>query len=627
MENYTSIIDVEISLGELVSILESGNASFLDPFKLTINTGKGRLFLFQIAYLKRKYQKGGLPCKVDILSLDRSREIVIHAMCEFIVEKKQLGRSCLTIFHSVKKQIYFMNWLDSNAFTFPNNLKSARKIYQKYTDVLSSDYKLKKNNSAVSQLKQDAACQLLSKSLSCAKHQISSGYTKFKSVGADRNPTAPASEGDLKKHLQFHNALFNEITTNILEDTKFPFQINLPNESLWVFPGTMWCAPLLRRNEKGLVSGISDAWCLDTGKIKGREELANETGRTLSRAADDIKWALINLEKNQSNQSPARIKVAHIACKSYFMLFLVATGMSDTTASSLPWSNDYKVGHDLHGFKAIKFRADNKTVEFNIQSKALQDFHRYLKIRDYFLQGEPFPNLFFSISKNHNKPMVINVGSYSRLILKLFRETIDQTLPNILSRVSRVSKAKKVTDEYGAFVAAKLLQSSLQTIYSNYTGGNQEDADREFGNFFDQLKSVVVSADAQLTETIVGHCASHNKPGPIIATKIPVDCSTMHGCLFCDKYRVHADPSDVRKLLSLKFVINKTDVLAKSKDDFISIFGTLLDRVEDVLKEISSTSDEAKQYVKTIIEDVEINENLTDYWSNKLEILFHLGVF
>jgi membrane-bound ClpP family serine protease len=82
---------------------------------------------------------------------------------------------------------------------------------------------------------------------------------------------------------------------------------------------------------------------------------------------------------------------------------------------------------------------------------------------------------------------------------------------------------------------------------------------------------------------------------------------------------------DIRKLCSLSFVINETASLAVSEAHHVQVFGAVLQRIETLLKAISSTSASLKERVRNVKSDVEENENLAPYWDAKLAMLCDIG--
>ena len=94
----------------------------------------------------------------------------------------------------------------------------------------------------------------------------------------------------------------------------------------------------------------------------------------------------------------------------------------------------------------------------------------------------------------------------------------------------------------------------------------------------------------------------------------------------CVRRWVHADESDVKKLLSLQYVVIQTRPLAKSEHNFTQIFGPILNRIDEIIERIILKNNSLHEIIKSIKEDIDINENLTPYWRYKLEILIDFGI-
>lgn len=147
------------------------------------------------------------------------------------------------------------------------------------------------------------------------------------------------------------------------------------------------------------------------------------------------------------------------------------------------------------------------------------------------------------------------------------------------------------------------------------------------GAFLGSIERTILDADVSLpdgTRSAVGVCANFAKP-KAIADHLPIrpDCRSTEGCLFCDKYRVHADAVDIRKLVSCRHCVRLTCNRVSSLDEFESSFGVVLRRIDFLLNEIKKRN---ASLVTEIEEDVDVNGNLDAFWTSKLEQLFELGI-
>src|SRR4030066_186875 len=86
---------------------------------------------------------------------------------------------------------------------------------------------------------------------------------------------------------------------------------------------------------------------------------------------------------------------------------------------------------------------------------------------------------------------------------------------------------------------------------------------------------------------------------------IAPDCHQSEGCLFCDKYVVHADERDVRKLISCRTCIYRTAHLSTSDEYFQSLFGEVLRRIEIILVTSGGKSEDHRTQVERVRVEVE----------------------
>ncbi len=88
-------------------------------------------------------------------------------------------------------------------------------------------------------------------------------------------------------------------------------------------------------------------------------------------------------------------------------------------------------------------------------------------------------------------------------------------------------------------------------IVRAYAAGSQSTHLQEMSDFFARVDNLVVNKGETIVRGIdlaVGACASFGAPRQV-QSNVPVapDCRGPEGCLFCDKFRAHADERDTRK--------------------------------------------------------------------------------
>src|SRR5690606_13615087 len=134
--------------------------------------------------------------------------------------------------------------------------------------------------------------------------------------------------------------------------------------------------------------------------------------------------------------------------------------------------------------------------------------------------------------------------------------------------------------------------------------------------------TIDVNADAQSLP--VGACSTA-MPQPEKAfgftEQAPMpNCQQFEHCLFCQHYAIHADDTDVRKLLSLKSLLGYVKQKAIDLLKWESQFGVVLHRIDEVLTELSNTYDALRDRIFSIQEEVESGD-LDAYWLNHFELL------
>lgn len=175
---------------------------------------------------------------------------------------------------------------------------------------------------------------------------------------------------------------------------------------------------------------------------------------------------------------------------------------------------------------------------------------------------------------------------------------------------------------------ALLLQNNKETVVKSYMAGSKISADNEMTAFLNSMHLKVIKAkETPTTDISVGHCLKHNEPrAEVSESVIQPNCHQPEGCLFCDKYRVHADEDDIRKLYSCRYVINETRTLAASEVHFEKVFGVVLNRIDSLLKFIASKNNVLSHTVERIKYEVMEEGKLSSYWASKLQMLTELAV-
>lgn len=447
---------------------------------------------------------------------------------------------------------------------------------------------------------------------------------------ADKNSkqgTAPPSEEAQGKVLSLCHCIFKSLSSLTLETLAYPHAMDtpsylqFPHDRLWVFPGTSWFktpSMLLTRRQWSACNNYSEgrlatvAEVIEMGLLKDPGDQVRTARRRLNAA-------------NKNAHHPSRRQAAMTAAAAYLIMFVAETGMNWAQVMELTWATEYETVATHQAFRTIKWRAGGKKLSFELPVEALPSFRRYLELRKYMLQGQQFEYLFLSATST-------KVGTAKQLSLRLnttyqMLKRIDPALPKVMPREWRAAKSNWLVRNTDVATAALVLQNSERTILQSYAEGSETDHAEEMGMFLGQLSSTVLppgQATATETTRAVGKCTSFGEPARISGpmTTAP-DCRSVEGCLHCDKFKVHADDRDTRKLLSCRHLLRRTAGLLGDNERQNSVIGPHLERIEVILNELTRRD---AAMVASIEREVDEEGELDKYWASKLEMLIELGV-
>ena len=137
----------------------------------------------------------------------------------------------------------------------------------------------------------------------------------------------------------------------------------------------------------------------------------------------------------------------------------------------------------------------------------------------------------------------------------------------------------------------------------------------ELGN---QIKTTRIATENEI-ETAAGGCSNKGaRPDPLPDVPIEPNCTQQVGCFFCKHYCVHDDETDIRKLTSILYYINRGATRAQNVDFFNELFSLVITRIKALLADIEAISPQKKSLVARVKEEVFDKEELDDYWLAKL---------
>lgn len=448
----------------------------------------------------------------------------------------------------------------------------------------------------------------------------------------DDSSVKPLFDDEIKNLVDFYQSLFIAGEDLLVKNEKFPYRWAVPKflneaDNRYTLLSTVTSIFHQRQAEgKSIISTFdfdSDTWLVES-KIHEKHFQLNQRNidALLKRIENDRK---LQEEANKNNQHSARIYFAELAMMAYRNMFMVllasnGSGLEDfQDLNDIPWG-DYKkesYAKSYWKFTYKKGRANHKKVEFKLLKTDFPLFFRYLKLRKnlihaYGMNEENCPYLFFKFSKKGFKPF-----SSSKKFTEHFPE-----VPRITSQIARATKSDVLLHSTNdARLVASILQNAPETLMKKYSKGTVRGHVSEVGDFLSEISNIV-KKDARKSSDIeseVGEC-EELKPMAVGSTPkhIKPDCAAKEGCIFCDKYRVHADERDVRKLLSYLYFIQDAELTLSETDQFEAYFTPVVERIQQILSYIKELSQKHESMVVRLEEEVLEDGELSEFFEREL---------
>jgi hypothetical protein len=336
-------------------------------------------------------------------------------------------------------------------------------------------------------------------------------------------------------------------------------------------------------------------------------------------------------ETNSNSSHTYRLELGLLAIKAYFMVLLDITSMNDSTLANVQWEDDDFIEEKSNSVKLrnIKRRAGNKKVVFTIQSIFMGSFRTFLKLRRFVLNGYDTETLFFlGVGKNARLTVASSRGSYGVNAYQSFR-LIYPNLKFFGSQTQR-KNAKKWSmkrTKGQIFLVAAWLQHTPRVSEQNYPSESRVESQNQMGDYLIYQHNITMEINNERLSSVGGCSSPDSTPqSNALFTSVKPDCRQKMTCVFCTHYRIKPIAEEIRKLLSMEYVINRHSRLyARSDIQFNTVMGPILERIRLILIAMKTRYPETDSIILEVRRDVYDNQNLYWYWEKRLEQLWELG--
>lgn len=577
-------------------------------------------------------------------SFDEKRRYFLQCLTDYLL---QMGGSDLSkgLFYYTSK--LFLDWVDSQKKTFDfSNKDSVIDAYRRYSKYLVDrtllvDTEEESLAAHTAKQYQRNTAKLIAYVFDCHEIDIVSQAMQVQSQRYDV-PILPIAEEDHQKTYATLQNIFLEVHRIIVQEGSFPAHFkSVDEENFYFYSG------FHHQTEKPHIQFDIQSYLVKYpvipafSKMLADFELENSEHR--KRLRENRNQAIRNLEeRNKDKRHIERERLASYGLCIGMLLFIAQTGANLDTAQQLQLDT-MEILPSTQGrrFSGTKSRAGGKIVypEFGVKFEPV--FRKILELREWYIQDEACDFIF----PLRNEIQQLGPVSYSRLqLMKKLFQRIFPRMVWITPQQWRKHKSSQTVEfsDGDLLLEAEVMGHSLDTARNNYARTSFKDAAQQISQFFNELREVAVAQTRTLeriavqtldepvdVQTLpVGACVTAT-PQPEKALgfteKAPTpNCQQFEHCLFCQHYAIHADDTDVRKLLSLKSLLGYVKQKATDLIKWESQFGVVLHRIDEVLTELSNTYETLKDRILSIQEEVE-NGDLDTYWLNHFELLIDLG--
>lgn len=619
-------------LDDLYDALASGNAG-ISLQKVNISYRGMNIPLGHLVFRKISSPRSTINRLIDYSSLCDSRLKFVKAFLDLAWSSNY---SFASVRSSTGKLRAFLSFFDSGSYDISSKENSIT-LVQAYSSYLTEKTRLYRNNkrngisSGTAYANQKLAIETVEQIVG---YGACKGIRRIKNIPYHRTSSTPPSENDLALHLNHYTSLFVQFSKFLMDKKDFPWRVNMHDKDYFVFPFRAHLTSIQNESSQTLINIGLD---YETGKLREKEEI-DAIVKASTNLSDRKRWLKVhhhyNLtrrilnEANADNFGQRRRLLATIAIRAYLNHFLIVTGVNDNTAATLDLK-DIEIFRGKRKFRAIKLRAGGRVLEFEIQNIFMKYFDLYLELRKFILeeQGEESSRLFFELPQR-TPDGIRNFREDGHATADTSKmDPFSSLIPHLTSRQYRVAKGQWIARKNGIEAASFSLQHGINTNSKAYNEANQDEVDTEVSKYLDLLgNSAVKKQEYERNETVSGGCSKKNTPTNIGSRwkSFKPDCDRFEGCVFCDQYVVHADEVDLRKLYSMRFVVEKHLIASGLSSAYKEIVEPFLKRIDVLINRINTILGGA--VIQRIRDDVYENENLAPYWFEKYEMLDELGV-
>ncbi|MCK1783319.1 hypothetical protein L9Z73_02765 [Pseudomonas sp. TNT11] len=611
--------------------------------------GKRYLDIGSLCYMRRgKPLHTQVGCPVDLSSLDKSRIPFAQAL----IEQFSAGRISPTTAMTFHKNKKFVDWIDNQKSHYAfDDVSAMKQAYGDYTGYLlhsmnSSGISGQPIKQMTASSYQSSARKLVMLATGLSEPEVSriATYIPRRSAQANHvNLKLPNADTQAQTFAALINYI-EEAHRVLVKGDALPLHLVSPKDDLCYLYSLQPNSAKSQSAEFSTASILFKSPTFPTWEeAKAHFGLMGDSAALQNKRAsyDDARQR--HEKSNNNSRSWLRVRIGAHAVVAGMLVFIAATGCNLRVAQNLQVGT-LKIVSSTQGkrFSGTKARAGGKTVEPEFGARFSPIFKKYLELRTWVLNGADSTLVFPVISNGYG---VAPVGASS---INGLKRLISRALPKTIW-VTPTQWRKNVSYQYVKLsgsdmsLTAEKLGNTETTLRQSYSRPALEDYATEISHFLEaQYHSAITRTRTvelipvrilgkkkdEIATTGTGSCEKTPESQPEHAqgftARAPTpNCVDPESCLFCAHYAVHADKEDLRRLLSLRYLIQA--IKAKQPaDHWQSKFGPTVHRIDEVLSAIQDIDTSYESIINQVRDEVERGA-LDPFWAIHFDTLVTLG--
>lgn len=612
------------------------------------NVGKRYLDVGSLCYRRRgKSGPHNVGCPVDLSSLDNARNPFVQALIEILREKRSAS-SAIQAFRNINA---FISWIDAQKQPYAfDDMPALKQAYGEYTRYLL--HRLSSSGIRGQRIKQSTACGyqaaarmavMCATGLKEAEARSAATYIPHKINNANHvNLNFPNTDVQARTFAALIYYI-DEAYRILIGGGSLPLHFVSPNgESCYQYSKLIFSEKCKAANFKLSTMLIQSPEFPDWDKVKAHFGLVGDS------AALEIERAIYDntrkrLKKNDKDlRSALRQWIGAQAVVVGMLAFIAATGCNLSVAQNLEVDTlEFIPSTQGKRFSGTKARAGGKTVNPEFGVRFTPVFKKYLELRKWVLNGSDSALVFPIYSQEYGRS---SVGSQQIARLKTY---FAKALPKT-AWVTPTQWRKNVSYQYvklsGGDMAltAEKLGNTEDTVRQSYSRPALEDFAVEMAGFFELMHQAAIDrtrSKERISVRIIEERRLEATTGTGLCEKTPEAeperaqgftalapapaCRDPETCLFCAHYAVHADEEDIRRLLSLRYLLHATKA-KQPIDHWQNKFSPTVHRIDEVLSAIRDADPGSAETINRVRIEVECGE-LDDFWAIHFDTFVTLG--